>query len=285
MEEHKTKANPAKRKALEEILSIARKYRVIGIANLENLPAKQLQGLRAAFRDIMVIRMTKKSIMRLMFEELKEEKKGVEKLEEYLTGMPSLIFSDDNPFKLFNLAKNRKSKAPAKAGQTANDDIYIEEGPTPFGPGPFIGELGQLGVKATIENGKITIKSRTLVVKAGEVISEKVAATLSRLGITPVEIGLNITVVYDDGMVIPASVLDSVDTYKEKLNIAVGEALSLSVEIAHPCRENIALLISKAQQDALSLSVEAPIFTRETAGRILLHALLAASTLKNEIKI
>ena len=46
----------------------------------------------------------------------------------------------------------------------------IPAGPTPFAPGPIIGELGMLKIKAGIEAGKVVIKEDAHVAKKGDVI-------------------------------------------------------------------------------------------------------------------
>ena len=51
--------------------------------------------------------------------------------------------------------------APAKEGQLAPFDIVVPKGPTPFGPGPIIGELQKIGLPAAIEAGKIGIHTFT----------------------------------------------------------------------------------------------------------------------------
>jgi len=72
--------------------------------------------------------------------------------------MPALLFTKENPFKLYNKLQKSKSSAPAKAGQTAPSEIVVPKGPTPFAPGPIIGELGALGIKTAVEN----IKKRSM---------------------------------------------------------------------------------------------------------------------------
>jgi large subunit ribosomal protein L10 len=42
---------------------------------------------------------------------------------------------------LYKILQKSKSSAPAKAGQTAPNDIYVKAGKTSFAPGPIIGEL------------------------------------------------------------------------------------------------------------------------------------------------
>ena len=136
-----------KKRIVQEIIDLANQYPIIGLVNMENLPAPQLQKMRAQLRDKIKFAMTKKRLIKLALEQAKNSKKGIEKLEDYFTGMPALIFTKENPFRLYNMLKKNNSPAPAKAGQIAPRDIIVPAGPTSFAPGPIIGELGQIGLK------------------------------------------------------------------------------------------------------------------------------------------
>ena len=144
----KVKAHVAdyKKEIVSNLANLITQYPIIGIVNMENLPAPQLQKMRAQLRGSFFITMTKKRLIRLAFEQTKSEKKGIEKLEEHLGGEPALIFTKENPFKLSRTLQRNKSPAPAKAGQTAPRDIMVSKGATSFAPGPIIGELAVAGI-------------------------------------------------------------------------------------------------------------------------------------------
>ena len=115
--EYKSKANNTKKKAVNELSKLINKYNIIGILNVENLPAKQFQNMRETLRKDVMILGSKKRLIRLALEESK--KSGIQKLGEKMVGMPAMLFSNENPFKLFSILKKNKSKAPIKEGQTA----------------------------------------------------------------------------------------------------------------------------------------------------------------------
>jgi len=99
---------------------------------MKDLPAPQLQSMRAELREKISLFMTKKTLMRIALEKAKNDKKGIEELEKYFYGMPALIFSNESPFKLSRILQKSKTSAPAKSGQTAPADIIIKKGPTPL---------------------------------------------------------------------------------------------------------------------------------------------------------
>src|SRR3989344_6391017 len=115
-----------KKEIVNKLVDLINQNPIIAIVNMENLPAPQLQNMRAQLRSNFVITMTKKRLIKLAFEKTKSKKHGVEKLEAYLGGMPALIFTKENPFKLSRTLQKNKSPAPAKAGQTAPRDITVQ---------------------------------------------------------------------------------------------------------------------------------------------------------------
>src|SRR3989338_4854886 len=167
-----------KKQVAKQIQKLILEYPIIAAVNMENLPAPQLQQMKAQLRGKIVLAMTKRRIMKHAIEGIKDKKKNIEQIEPYLQGMPALIFTRENPFSLFKTLKKSKTSAPAKAGQTAPSDIKVPKGPTSFAPGPIIGELAQVGVKSGVEGGKVVIKEDSIIVKEGGSISAKAAEIL-----------------------------------------------------------------------------------------------------------
>ena len=242
--------NEGKRREVELLKDIIGKSKTIGILDLTNLPSPQLQDARKKL-DVN-IRVTKKRLLRIA---LKEIDYGVEKLDEELNDVtPALILTDMSSFKLAKELRKGKSFVAAKAGQIAPNDLIVKAGPTSLPPGPIIGELGSVGIRASVEQGKVTVKEDSIVVKSGNVISSKAADILVKLGIKPMEIGLNLIATYEDGFVFKKDVL-AVDEkyYIDTLKLAVSEALNLSVSIGYITKENIELLLKKVEGEALAL--------------------------------
>ena len=243
-----------KKDKVEEIKKLINQYKIVAIADMTNMPSPQLQKMRSSLRGNMRIIMTKARLMKLAIRELKDTKKGIEQLEESLKGMPSLVLTQENPFRLSKLLSKSKTKAPAKPGQLAPNDIKISAGPTPFAPGPVMGELGQLGIKTTVQEGKIHIKDDVIIVKEGAVISDKVASMLSKLKIEPMEIGLNLIAAYEDGLIYKKDVLSIDDTmYLNNVRMAYSQSINLAMNIDYPTKDTISLMVKKAYLDGKAL--------------------------------
>src|SRR3989338_4752048 len=274
-----------KKEIVNELVRLISEYPIIGIVNMENLPARQLQVMRAQLRGGFFITMTKKRLIKLAFEETKSKKKDIEKLEAHLGGMPALIFTKENPFKLSRTLQRNKSPAPAKAGQTAPRDIVVNKGATPFAPGPIIGELAAVGIKSGVEGGKVAVKEDTVVARAGEKISPKVAEILTRLGVQPMEVGLDLVAVYENGLIYGRDVL-SVDEkeYLSRLSNAARWAFNLAVETAYPTKLTIPVLLGKAHNDAKGLGISQNILEKGIIESLLGKAQMQMNSLKSSAK-
>ena len=273
-----------KKKVVSELVQLFKEYPIVGSLNMLNLPAQQLQIIAAKLREKCEFRMTKRRLMVKAIEQAKVE--GLEKIIPHLKGMPSLLFTKENPFALFRTIKQNKSKAPAKAGQIAPNDIKIPAGPTPFAPGPVIGELGALGIKSKVDAGKINILEDTIVCKEGEKISEQLASMLTRLSILPMEVGLDVTAVFENGEILEKSILDNdEEAFDRDLDTAITYALNLSVEVGYTTTDNIELMIGKAFRDARGVAQECGIITSELIEDYLVQGTREAGVLVSEFGI
>ena len=278
-----------KKEIVKDFADLMSEYPIIAIVNMENMPAPQLQKMRQQIRANVVLRMTKRRLINLAIDKVKDKKKNIEALEKYLGGMPAVMFTKENPFKLANMLNKSKSNAPAKAGQVAPKDIIVNAGPTPFAPGPVIGELGLAGIKTQIESGKVAIKEDTVVVKKGEIVKDNVASILLRLGIEPMEIGMDLVAAYEGGLIFTKEVL-SVDEkeYLRSLINAHNQAFNLSIEAGYYCKETIEFLLSKLFKEAKSLALSQNIMSSETVGNVFSKAqneMIALSSAANfEVK-
>ncbi|MBR9677292.1 50S ribosomal protein L10 [Candidatus Woesearchaeota archaeon] len=268
-----------KKDQVKELVTLLDEYPIIGVVDVENLPTKQFQTMRANLREKVVIKIAKRRLIQIALEQSKN--KDVKKLEVYLTGMPGLIFTRENPFKLFKTLKDNKSKAPAKAGNIAPSDITVKAGPTSFAPGPIIAQLGALQIKAGIEGGKVAIKEDSIVAKEGDVIDAQLAEILARLDINPMEIGLNITAILEEGSIFTKEVLDvDEQAYLNNIALASAESTNLAYQIGYLCAETTPGILAKAFLEAKALAMTSDILADAVAEDLLVKAHNQALTLQ-----
>src|SRR3989344_1553484 len=201
MENYKAKISQKKKENLERIKQDLINSNIVCIIDLASLPSKIQHTTKNKLRDKLAINVYKKRLLKIAINQIKD-KKDLTKLLPYLDEcVPGILFTKENPFAIYKTIKKSKSSAPAKAGQIAPRDLIVEAGPTSFPPGPIIGELGQAGIVAAVEQGKVTIKRQSTVAREGQVITQKQAEVLTKLGIEPMEIGLSIVAAYENGVI------------------------------------------------------------------------------------
>ena len=276
-------ATQTKQLLVQRLVKDITSYPLVGIANMHNLPAQQLQKMRKLLRmqGVLMVMARKRLLQRAL---QGSQKENIPQLVEAMKGMPALIFSKGNPFSLYAAIQKNKSEAPAKPGQIAPRDIVVKSGPTNFAPGPIISELAAVGIKTKVEGGKLAVIQDTTIVKEGAVISLKVSETLKRLDIKPMEIGLDLVAVWENGLVFDARQLhiDPVE-YTRNITQAAQWAMNLAVETAYPTEETTELLLQKAFNDAKALSIEQNFITTITAGDIVAKAERQALALKEQV--
>ena len=178
------------------------------------------------------LRVLKNTLTKIALEEMNQEE--LKKLEEYLEGSNVFLFTDLNPFKLALMLEKGKVKTTAKSGDIAAEDVVVPSSNTGQPPGPVISQLNAVGLPTRIENGSVWVSKDTLVVRRGEVINDRLAGVLSKLGIKAVELGISMRAVYDNGLMITGDQL-IVDVAATKTSVEVSnqEAFALALEIGY----------------------------------------------------
>jgi len=270
---------PWKPKEIDELAEKMSKSKVIGLVNIESIPSKQFQRMRKSLKGKASIRVAKKNLIKRAFEKAK-----LNEMKEYLDGSLGVIFSDSDPFKLNKILESSKISAPPKAGSISPKDIVVPAGDTPLPPGPVIGELQNAKVKAKIQGGKIVITEDSLVAREGDVITPEVATVLTRLGIEPMEIGLEMKAAYEDGTIYTLDVLhiDEAETIG-RIQAAYMNSLNLAVNAGIYNRVTIPLVLSDAHRKALNLAVSAEILNKESIKIILAKANTQAMVLNSVV--
>lgn len=275
---------PAKKATVDGLVKRFEKSQVIGIANIHGIPAPQFQAIRKKLSGRAQITVTKNNLLRLALEQAGGKRKDLSKLIESIDGQTAVVTAELNPFKLFKELEATKSKAPARGGEAAPEDIWVREGETPFKPGPVVGELQKAGVPAAIEKGKVVIKKDKLMVKAGDKIPREIAHTLARLEIFPMIVGLDLRGAYEDGMVYRRDTLAVDDVaLRGQISQAGMQALGLALEIGYATKATVPLLLAKAAAQALSLSVESGFPTKESVTFLLAKAQAQANALAAQV--
>ena len=268
MEHHSKQIPKWKTDEVKEIKENITSYPVVGIVSMADVPAKQLQKIRRSLHEIAVLKMSRNTFIERAIENFEDN--NILNLKDYISLQTALIFTKDNPFKLYKILEESKSPAPIRAGAITPTDITVEKGPTSFPPGPIVGELQNAGIPAAIESGKVVIRETKTVAKAGETVTASLATMLARLEIYPLLIGLDLRVAYEDGAIFKPEELEIDEkVYSARIVQAAQSAFNLSVNIAYPTTTTIGPILMGAARSARNLAVNSWIVTPETIGTLL----------------
>ncbi len=246
-----------KKREVEDLVAVIESYDSIGVVDVQGIPSRQLQAMRADLHESAVLRLSRNTLLERALDQVDE---GLEDLNEYVSGHVGLVGTNDNPFGLFKKLEQSKTPAPISAGEVAPNDIVIHEGDTGMDPGPFVGDLQNVGAAARIDEGSIKVLEDSTVAEEGEVVSQDLAGVLSELGIEPKEVGLDLRAVYADGVVFEADELEiDVEEYRADVQAAAAAGRNLAVNAAIATSRTMPTLLAKASGEAKSLGLQASI--------------------------
>jgi large subunit ribosomal protein L10 len=256
--ERKTETIPQwKREEVDELVDLLESYDSVGVVDITGIPSRQLQAMRRDLYGSAELRVSRNTLAVRALEEVDD---GLEELTEFVSGQVGLVLTNDNPFGLFRQLEASKTPAPINAGEVAPNDVVIPEGDTGIDPGPFVGELQQVGADARIQDGSIKVLADSTVLEAGETVDQQLASVLSELGIEPKEVGLDLRGVYADGVMFGPEELElDIEEYRDDFASAAAAARNLSVNAAYPTARTAGTLLGKAAGEAKSLGLFAAV--------------------------
>ncbi|MFN4133038.1 MAG: 50S ribosomal protein L10, partial [Candidatus Hadarchaeales archaeon] len=248
-----------KRDVVDDISRLLVEYPVIGIADISGVPAKQLQQLRQRLREEHKIVVTKNTLLKLALERTPEKPK-LREISDVVTGQCALILSKSNPFKVQKILRENMVAAPARPGSKSDKDIIIPAGETDIPPGPAIGELQRVGIKARIQAGKVVIIEDCKLVKTGDIITKEISDILAKFGILPIQQGVRLKVAVEDNLIFSPEIL-AIDEGAVKTWVmeAGKNAFNLAVNAVYFTKETVGIFLMRAAASARGLAISAGI--------------------------
>lgn len=252
-EKFRAKPVPEEKKlSVKKLTEKMKSSKTIMIASTKGLPASQFQAIKTKLRGRVEIAVAKKS---LILRAISESGKGtLQNMKELIVSDSALMFSDIDAFELASLLIESQSPTKAKVGDIAPEDLHIEAGPTELIPGPAISELGAVGLKVAVENGKLAIRQAATICKKGEKINDKVANVLGKLNILPMKVGFLTVAAYDakSDTIYTEIKIDKKGALDELRN-AIGKAFGFAVNVGYYTAETVKYFIAKAGLEEKSL--------------------------------
>ena len=279
------KKYPQKKQLLyQELQDLPSKYQVIALSKMNKVRATQLMTLRKKFHDQIKIKIIKNKIAQRAFERVKGIS-GIEDLSRELEGQCALMFTNISPFKLNLIFGENKVFLPAKGGDIAPKDITIPAGNTGIPPGPVLSEFKEAKVPTKIDQGSIAVTKDTIVVRTGEMISQKLSSLLSKVNIKPIEAGVVVNFAISDGLKYSEQDLKlDVKQYIIELQQSYSSALNFAIEIIYFAPETINSILSLAHQKSLNVASTAGYVSKDTTELVVNKAQTHAHVLSDMLK-
>lgn len=272
-----------KDRTIKSLKDDIRSSKSIALVGIDRVPSKQFQQIRKSLRGKAKIKVVKKTMLKRAFDGIGIE--NITEMESYMDGPVATIFSKENSFKLYKEIDASRARAPAKGGETAQEDVFLEAKATNLKPGPVVGELQKAGIPASIDQGRIIIRKDTLLVKKGDKISREKALALSKLEILPLEIGLDFRASFEDGLLFKRDMLAvSAPETIVRLVSGHGRGLALALHIKYYTGETTRILIGKAFSEANGLSLTISYPTRSNIGVLLAKGKLNAESVQGKFQ-
>lgn len=277
--DHRTATIPEwKREEIDALADVISSYDSVGVVSIAGIPSRQLQAMRADLHGRAVLRVARNTLLYRALDAAGERGDGdsgstIGDLTNEIGGQVGLIATDDNPFGLFKQLEASKTPAPINPGETAPNDVVIPEGDTGMDPGPFVGELQQVGAAARIMDGSIRVTADSTVLEEGEEVSRQLANVLRELEIEPKEVGLDLKAVYSEGTIFePDELALDLDEYRANFEAGAARARSLSIGAVYPTTQTAPALLAKGHGEARSLGLTAAVESPDLADDLLSQA-------------
>jgi len=283
MLENRTAYPKKKTQMYQTLQELPKKYKVMALVRMEKVRASQLLPLRKKLQGKVEIVSIKDKVAQRAIEKL--DLGGIGKMKEMLTGQCLFMFTNMSPFELNIFLSKNKILLPARGGDIASMDVIVQPKNTGIAPGPMLTEFKENKIPTKIDQGTIWILKETTPVKKGDVISAKLAALLGKLDVKPIEAGIVLNAALSESVLFSEEQL-VVDVEKIKMQLvqANQQAVSLSIEASYITEDNIIQILAKASQAANNLSVEAGYVTEENKEQILQKAESQAQGIANKAK-
>jgi len=231
-------------------------YSKICIITVDNVGASHLQRVRKQYRGEADVLMGKNTLMRKCIRSFIDEgHPEFEPLLDVLVGNVGLIFTNGDLQSMRNEVMSFRVPAPAKAGIIAPSNVLIPAGPTGLEP-TATAFLQALNIPSKIVKGQIELTNVVELIKKGDKVKPGAAALLQKLKITPFSYGIDVNLVFNNGFVYGADLLDMTD--RDVLNFfaqGLSNLAAIGYEINYPTLAIVPHVIVNSYKNLLAIGV------------------------------
>mmetsp|Transcript_16414 Transcript_16414/g.22888 ORF Transcript_16414/g.22888 Transcript_16414/m.22888 type:complete len:311 (+) Transcript_16414:76-1008(+) len=248
--------HPRKIKYEKTLLNCLNTFKKMLVIEVDNVGSKQMSDTRHKLRGSAQVLMGKNTVIRKILRREQRANPALTSLLEKIRGNIGFIFTNGDLIKLRDSLTENRDPAPAKTGQIAPVDVWVEPGPTGLDPGQT-SFFQALNIATKINKGAIEIVSRVKMCTEGEKVSASAAGLLSKLNVKPFFFGIKVKYVFEGGSCYDAKVLDlGDDDIMRMFSQGLVQASCLSLGLGYPSMASVPHLMSNALRKLVAFSIE-----------------------------
>jgi len=230
-------------------------YNKILIVTVDNVGSSHMQSIRKSLRGSAVLLMGKNTLMRKAMREFSRDHPEIEALIPNVYGNIGLLLVNGDIQEVKSKLVSNVVGAYAKIGSLSPVDVVVPKGDTGMDPSKTA-FFQALSIQTKINKGKIEILNDISLIKKGDKVSSSQAALLQMLNIKPFSYGAKIQMVYDDGQLFSAAVLDLTDDdILHRFQQGVHRIASVSLAAGIPTVASVPHSVSNAYQKLIAVSL------------------------------
>jgi len=226
------------------------------IVSVDHVASKQMQDIRMDLRGRAVVLMGKNTMIRKALEmgHVDHPNAGLDILRASIKGNLGFIFATNCELDDIRATLGKfVLESAAKAGQDSMVDLDIPSGPTGMDPSQT-SFFQTLNIATKIVKGQIELISNFKILTKGEKVSASAAPLLTRLGIKPFNYKMEVEMVFQNGGVFAAAVLDiKEEVLMQKFMAGVNNMAAFSREIGIPTEAGLPHAFGNAFKNVAAL--------------------------------
>uniref|UniRef100_A0A3Q3WNM2 Ribosome assembly factor mrt4 n=1 Tax=Mola mola TaxID=94237 RepID=A0A3Q3WNM2_MOLML len=182
-----------KQKLIEELRKCVDTYRYLFIFSVANVRNNKLKDIRTAWKHSRFFFGKNKVMMVALGRgETDEYKDNLHKISKYLRGEVGVLFTNKTKDEVQEHFNHFKEMDYARAGNQAQMDITLDEGPLEQFSHSMEPQLRQLGLPTALKKGVVTLLKKYDVCKEGDVLTPEQARILKLFGMEMAEFKVQI---------------------------------------------------------------------------------------------
>jgi len=226
------------------------------IVNVNNVASKQMQNIRMDLRGRAVVLMGKNTMIRKALQMGHEDHPdaGLDILRASIKGNLGFIFATNCELDDIRATLDKfVLESAAKAGQNSMVDLSLPSGPTGMDPSQT-SFFQTMNIATKIVKGQIELITASEILKTGEKVSANAAGLLAKLNIKPFEYKMMVSMVFQNGGVFDAAVLDiKEDVLISKFLAGVNNMAAFSRELGIPTEAGLPHAFGNAFKNVAAL--------------------------------